>query len=97
MYTSGVIAGMQRAHDDHFLHEKQRSESVYPHIFRFVIFGRRLYVDQKRMVLPMAPLQIVFHDSLMGLISFQVVHADCLTSSITICLFLFGFSLEKNL
>ena len=62
------------------LHEKHRSESVYPHNFRLVAFGRRLYVERRRNDIASGSSAIKdFHDNLIGSISFHFVHARCLT------------------
>ena len=96
------------------LHVKHRSESVYPHNFRLVIFGRRSYVAQRKNNIASGSIAIKdFHENLIGSISFYFVQVHCLawetavailcstsnilTSSFTMCLFLFGSTLENTM
>ena len=49
------------------LHEKHWSESVYPHNFRLVAFGKRSYVERKRNDIASGSIAIKdFHDNLIG-------------------------------
>ena len=62
-----------------FLHDKHRSESVYPHIFRLVAFGKRSYIERRRDNIARGSIAIKdFHDNLIGSISFYFVQAHCL-------------------
>ena len=61
------------------LHDKHRSETVYPHNFRLVTFGKRSYVDRRRNDIASGPIAIKdFSDNLIGSISFHFVQAYCL-------------------
>ena len=61
------------------IHEKHRSELVYPHNFRLVAFGKRSYVEQRRNDIASSSIAIKnFHDNLIGSISFHFVQAHCL-------------------
>ena len=56
------------------LHDKYRSESVYPHNFRLVAFGKRSYVEWRRNYIAWGSIAIKdFHDNLIGSISFHFV------------------------
>ena len=53
------------------LHEKHRSESVYPHNFRLVAFGRRSYVERRRNDIASDSIAIKdFHDNWFDIIPF---------------------------
>ena len=56
------------------LHNKHRSESVYPHNFRLVTFGKRSYVDRRKNDIASGSIAI----NLIGSISFHFVQAHCL-------------------
>ena len=59
------------------LHDKHRSESVYPHNFRLVAFGER-YVERRRNIVSGSIAIKDVHDNLIGSISFPFVQAHCL-------------------
>ena len=62
------------------LQEKHRSESVYPHNFRLIAFGRKSFVERRRNDIASGSIAIKdFHDNLIGSISFHFVQAHCLT------------------
>ena len=95
------------------LHDKHRSELVYPHNFRLVAFGKRSYVERRRNDITSGSIAIKdFHDNLIGSISFHFIQAHCLAwvtalavlcsssnilSSLTMSLFPFGPILENTL
>ena len=61
------------------LHDKHRSELVYPHKFRLVAFGKRSWVERRRNDIASGSIAINdFHDNLIGSISFHFVQAHCL-------------------
>ena len=61
------------------LNENHRFESVYPHNFRLVAFGKRSYVDQRRNDISSGSSAINnFFDNLNGSISFHFFQAHCL-------------------
>ena len=61
------------------LHNKHRSESVYPHNFRLVTIGERSYVERRRNDITSGSIAVKdFHDNSIGLISFHFVQAHCL-------------------
>ena len=61
------------------LHDKHRSELVYPHSFRLVAFGKRSYVDQRKNDITSGSIAIKdFHNNLIGPISFHFVQTHCL-------------------
>ena len=58
------------------LHDKHRSEPVYPHDFRLVTFDKRSYVERRRNDIASGSIAIKdFHDNLIGSISFHFVQA----------------------
>ena len=60
-------------------HDKHRSESVYPHNFRWVAFGKRSLVDRRRNDIASSSIANKdFHDNLLGSISFHFVQVHCL-------------------
>ena len=59
--------------------DKHRSESVYPHNFRLVAFGKRSYIERRRDDIASDSIAIKYiYDTLIGLISFHFVQAHCL-------------------
>ena len=79
MCTSEAIVDVQIVHGASLLHDRHKSELVYPHNFRLVAFGKRSYVEQRRNDIASGSIAIKdFHDNLIGLISFYFVQAHCL-------------------
>ena len=69
------------------LYIKHRSESVYPHNFRLVAFGKRSYVERRRNYITSGYVAIKdFHDNLIGLISFHLVLSHCLARVIALAI-----------
>ena len=61
------------------LHDKHRSESVYPRKFRLIAFGKRSQIERRRNDIAHSSIAIKdFHVNLMGSISFHFVQAHCL-------------------
>ena len=59
--------------------EKQWSESLYPHKFRLVAFGKRSYVERRKNDIVSGSIAIKgFHGNSIGLISFHFVEAQIL-------------------
>ena len=74
------------------LHDKHRSESVYPHIFRLVAFAKRPYVDRRRDDIASGSIAIKdFHHNLISSILFHFVQAHCL-AWVTVLAVLFSTS-----